>query len=1029
MHKGNLTSRTFPFARTGALTAAFLLAAVALSAADWPAWRHDASRTGHTEDALPSDLSLIWTRAPRHAPRPAWPGEDTRMDFDRGCALVVAGGKLFFGSSADGKVHALDAATGREEWSFITEGPVRLPCTFEAGRIYVVSDDGFLYALGADDGTLIWKFRGGPSDERVLGNDCMISRWPARGGPVVSGGTVLFAAGIWPSEGIFIHALEAKTGKSLWMNSTSGSLELPQPHGGAVARSGVSAQGPLVLAGETLLVPTGRAVPAAFRRDNGTFLYFHLQRYGQRGGGGVISAGPCFFSGGGLFDTQSGHLLHQASRESTMAITPRFVLHADGREVRAFPRESLLQEEETFDRSGKKTVRKVLAAPRWRATLDHPPDVLISAGRSLVMAASGKLTILDRASGQVPFTTDLEGTVVDLAVADSRLFVSTARGEILCFGETLASGEPAMLEPEASVEPLAAGSPFRAAAAEIVRRSGITAGYCVDLQCGEGELAASLAALTDLRIHAVDDDPEAVRRARERLDRAGLLGVRVSVHLADPEATGFPDWCANLVVSAESVLEGPDTVAVDEARRLQRPWGGVLCVGKPGEMQASTRGALEGAGQWTHQYADAANTGCSDDTLVEGPLGMLWFTDFDFEMPNRHGRGPAPLFHEGRLLVEGLNALLCVDAYTGRRLWSFPLPRILEAYDQDHLMGAAGTGSNFCVGEEGLFVKQDSRCLRIDPATGRLLAEHRTPSGEDGDPGTWGALALEGRSLLGTLADRRHVVRWRYQRGDMSTQFTESLLLFVMDARTGEVRWRFRPKQSIRNNTIAIGEARVHLIDRPPAEEDLLEKSASRRGREDVGQESPPARLVTLDLSSGRTLWESSRDIFGTLSILSTEHDVLLMGYQDTRFKLDSETGGRLAAFRASTGERLWDVKADYGSRPVVNDRTIYAQPGAWDLLSGERLPFEFSRSYGCGILSSSRHLMVFRSATLGYRDLLNGQRTENYGGIRPGCWINAIPAGGLVLMPDATDHCVCSYLIKASIALKPRAGQTSRDR
>ena len=62
--------------------------------------------------------------------------------------------------------------------------------------------------------------------------------------------------------------------------------------------------------------------------------------------------------------------------------------------------------------------------------------------------------------------------------------------------------------------------------------------------------------------------------------------------------------------------------------------------------------------------------------------------------------------------------------------------------------------------------------------------------------------------------------------------------------------------------------------------------------------------------------------------------------------------------------------------------------------------------------------MLVYRSATVGYIDLLHDYGTENYGGIRPGCWINAIPAGGLVLMPDATDRCRCSYLNKASIAL-----------
>ena len=65
--------------------------------------------------------------------------------------------------------------------------------------------------------------------------------------------------------------------------------------------------------------------------------------------------------------------------------------------------------------------------------------------------------------------------------------------------------------------------------------------------------------------------------------------------------------------------------------------------------------------------------------------------------------------------------------------------------------------------------------------------------------------------------------------------------------------------------------------------------------------------------------------------------------------------------------------------------------------------------------------MLVFRSATLGYVDLEGPARTENYGGIRPGCWVNAIPAGGLVLMADAASSCTCSYLNQATIALCPR--------
>ena len=144
------------------------------------------------------------------------------------------------------------------------------------------------------------------------------------------------------------------------------------------------------------------------------------------------------------------------------------------------------------------------------------------------------------------------------------------------------------------------------------------------------------------------------------------------------------------------------------------------------------------------------------------------------------------------------------------------------------------------------------------------------------------------------------------------------------------------------------------------------------------------------------------------------------MTYQDTRFKLVSEVGGRMAAFRASNGELLWDIEAHYASRPILNDSTIYAQPCAWDLMSGQKKEFHFERSYGCGIIAGSVNLLAFRSATLGYRDLLSETGTVNYGGIRPGCWINTIPAAGLLLVPESSNRCVCSYLIKATIALQP---------
>ena len=67
---------------------------------------------------------------------------------------------------------------------------------------------------------------------------------------------------------------------------------------------------------------------------------------------------------------------------------------------------------------------------------------------------------------------------------------------------------------------------------------------------------------------------------------------------------------------------------------------------------------------------------------------------------------------------------------------------------------------------------------------------------------------------------------------------------------------------------------------------------------------------------------------------------------------------------------------------------------------------------------------MLFRSATLGYLDLTRDVGTENFGGIRSSCWFNAIPAGGMVLVPDGSSKCACSYQMQAWLALQPVVGQ-----
>jgi outer membrane protein assembly factor BamB len=1014
------------------MAAIVLLAGVDGSAADWPQARGDAARSGYTAESLPEAPSLRWTVEERLPPQPAWRSSD-RMPYDRAFQAVAAGERFFYGTSSDCRVVARNVATGRVLWTYVTDAPVRFAPVIWQDRVLVASDDGFLYCLDAADGRVHWKMRGGPKADLVLGNDRMISRWPVRGGPVVVDGTAYFGAGIWPSEGVYIYAVDAATGKVQWCNDSSGSLEMDQPHPGARAKSGVAAQGYLAAEGGLLLVPTGRAVPAAFDRATGKFQYLRLGAAAQSGGSEVAAIDGHVFNGGAMFATATGlrqqslggrvgkkrdPLVHDFAANVQVAAHPRWIVYSSGNQLTAMSRQNLLVEKDAVGDRGKKVRTKVLAEPAWKRSLPGEGFAsLIVAGDSIVAGRQDQVLVLDAASGQTKWSAEVRGVPYGLAVSRGRLYVSTDRGTIHCFDGGKAV--PAVIRLETPPPATKTDPAYAAAAEEILRRTGVAAGYCLDLACGDGYLALELARRTNLQIYAVESDPAKVQAARQRFEALGLYGVRVTVHAADPAGIRYPDYFADLVVSGRSVLEGPAAVPQAVVSRVLRPYGGIACWGRAGAMQQSSRGPLAAAGDWTHLYADAANTLCSGDARLRAPLAMLWFRDTDFLMPSRHGRGPAPLVAGGRMYVEGLDGLRAVNIYNGSTLWEFPMPKLLQPYHQDHLTGVAATGSNLCLGDDRVYVHVGDKCLVLDAKTGRKTAEWTPPRRPDGKPGTWGYLAYRNGMLFGTLVNEEHLVKesWRSYLGklDMSHIYSESVLLFALDGKTGQCQWTWVPQCSIRHNAIAAGAKRLYLMDRALVTADTpttVPKAA---------RDAPSSgRLLCLDSRTGKVLWEVREDVFGTLLALSEKHDVLLMAYQPTAFPLDSERGDRMAAYRASDGKRLWCTQARYGSRPVLNDQAVYAEPGKWDLLSGARLPFRLTRSYGCGILAGSERLLVFRSATLGYVDLGATRGTENYGGIRPGCWINAIPAGGLVLMADAASWCSCSYLNQATIALRP---------
>ena len=437
------------------------------------------------------------------------------------------------------------------------------------------------------------------------------------------------------------------------------------------------------------------------------------------------------------------------------------------------------------------------------------------------------------------------------------------------------------------------------------------------------------------------------------------------------------------------------------------------------------RGPLEGAGLWTHQNSDAANTLCSNDMLVRGPLEVAWYRDGVIEIPDRHAQGPAPLYNRGMLVVEGVHGVCGLDAYNGRTRWIYPIQDLLSDWDGvHHDVGVGDMGSNFCLGNDAVFVRTGAHCLKIDLQTGRQISVFRTPVGEEKANRNWGYIACAGGILYGSVLNDEHKVSPRY--ADIRLR-TESVLFFAMDANTGEVLWEYSPQHSIRSNAIAIAGDRVFLIDRPLAIQDRITQPQPNGKHRPVLKpgEYTGGTLLGIDAHDGHIVWRNDEQIWGTQLAVSSRAGVLLMYYQGVKhdfFRLPSETGGRMAAFATDSGTPLWNRVAEYKTRPIINGDVIYAEGGAWSLETGEEVPWKFRRSYGCGQIAASRYLMVFRSATLGYWDLSRDVGVENFGGVRTGCWFNAIPAGGLVLVPDASAKCACSYQMHAWLALQPSA-------
>jgi len=1067
-----------------------------VQAADWPTYQRDQGRSGVTPERLTLPLTEHWTYRAVQPPRPAWPAPAPRdiwhelrelkplVTYDRAFHTVVVGDSVFFASSGDDAVRALDVATGLERWTFFTEGPVRLAPVVAQGKAFVGSDDGAIYALAAADGALVWKRPVGPPTRRVAGNGRLISARPVRTGLVVEGDRLYGFAGLFPEEGVYRCVLGADDGR-VWAEESIAAL---------------SPQGYLLASRDRLYVPTGRTTPAIFDKESGKY----LSSFGGTGGSYALLVDDLIYTRAdregnvGLSDAASreriatfdglqilvaGGTAYLHTR-SELAALDRVRHTALGRQHSAVSQRlkgieeqlkgrpaadtrAQLEEQRAEAKTEARRLQEAMAACfTWRAPCDAPYH-LILAGDTLYAGGEDCVRAYDRADGKLRWTGRVSGRAYGLSVAQGRLFVSTDQGTIHCFGQ----GAPAGSSNEVSASTTAAAGAFTAddqaegfaaAAARIAAQTGVRQGYCLVLGNGTGWLAHELARRTDLHIVGLEDNPRQVAAARSALSAAGLYGSRVVVHEGSVARPPYGAYLFNLIVSERALRTGAVPAPAEEVFRLLRPEGGVACFGQldafsePGSparfdswweaaqltetavVQRAERwlqvrrGPVPGGGEWTQLYANPSHTASNDDR-VQGPLAVQWFGEpGPRRIVDRHHRPMSSLVKAGRLFVPGDDIVFAVDAYNGTPLWELEIPKMRR-------VGALKDSGQMLVTDRFLHVVTQDECWLVEVERGKRSGTLKAPQPIAGQSHDWGYLNQWNDRVYGTGQARGasftqlHKDTINTLEGDFRPVIVSRYVFSL--GYDGHPHWLYR-NGALMNNAIAIGDGRIYLLEsRAPA---VVNDPDGRVGlREFCAGET---YLVALDLERAGNVYERPVQLpFEHILFLNYAHNTVLISGS---FNTGNRVRYGLFAFHADSGKPKWqtdylamDIRGDEPSptdgthgeqwqHPVILGDRIYSRPYDFDLHTGLKGAKTIYRGgHGCGGWTASAHYLYGRGGNPRRYDLsLDSTQGEPLTqASRPGCWLNVIPAGGLVLVPESSSGCTCSYPLQTSLAFVPR--------
>ncbi len=1075
-------------------------------------------------------------------------------------APTVYKDKLYAGSD-DGYVYCLNADTGKLIWKYrpgpgpekiigndrmISVWPVRTSILVDNSTIYCAAgvfpyEGIYICALNATDGSVVWKndTTGDHSQELDYGG---ISPQ----GYLVASRNILYV----PSGRAMPAAFDRHTGKMLFYAKTGGH------NGGTWA---LLDNNTLIAGDDSSGRPDKKSYDAHTGRGKGdAFAWFPGKDMVLTGKNAYVLTETGIYAIDRV-DYARKHRAYSHGQSKIKQLQKQLGILMTKRQTAQKTKTTSIDKQialvnKLINQTQKQCLNYRQTSYRWYVAGRHL-NCLIKAGNIIFAGGNNYVKAIDKTTGQVKWQATLKGKVLGMACGDNHLIATTDTGNIYCFGiektsqpkvvkaidyaigisdnNTLKADRLYKKEPYKSI--------IKSAVGKIINAIPSRKGYCLVLDSDSGDLACELARQTELSVIVLEQDPDKIKAIRNKLAQKRLLGNRVVV---EPwQLKDLPKYFANLVVSEKLLTGGKSRIVStqqlarkklpDAIKRLLHPYGGMAYFGyRPGTTQAVSqggtasgsanlqwvkfvRGKLNGAGLWTQQYGNTQNTACSEDKLLDGALGILWFGKPGPEkMVERHAKAQSPVSMNGRLFIQGKELIMAYDAYNGSFLWETPIPGAVRVrVDVD--------SGNLALTEDALYVAAYDKCYSLDPATGRVIKVYQLPRRPNQGTRRWGYVSCVGNILYGSTAmplQEQYAAIWKdmvknghwkklaelptylreriiqnpqfmsmyreyiakypvpnrqaqqaFQRdgvnwhlmdnfpswenyysdkGSVTRRMMVSDNIFALDRHTGKVLWQHRGKR-IANISISIDNGKVFFAESAVSKAQIQQAMQQRQQQIAKGIYIPygktklykPAdvRLVTaLDARTGQVVWDRPVDLTGCCGnamASACSNGVLLffgsVGNHDAwRFQRGLLKYRRIVAMAAPSGKVLWSKPLDYRTRPVIIGDKVIVEPHACKLSTGELVmrkhpvtdasqPWEFLRpGHTCAVTSASAGTLFYRSACAAIYNMTKDNGLVLFGDYRPGCWISMIPAGGMLLSPEASSGCTCSFPLRCSVAL-----------